>query len=155
MLDISGVVALFFAGRYDEARVAAEDALQRARTLANPSLLVQALRWFAVTRRPDETDDAIQAIEEGRTHALAVAVSDNPDVVNALVLLAKLRAGRGERSPAITALREGIVRGHDTGQVPNLLSYTLGYGVSAAANLGVWSSRRPSAVPSPADRSSG
>jgi predicted ATPase/class 3 adenylate cyclase len=138
VLDVSGVVVLIFAGRYDEARVAADELLQRARTLGNPSLLTQALRWFAQTRQSDETDAAIEATEEGQAHGRAVAVSDNPDVVNALALLAKLRAGRGEHAPAITALREGIVRGYDTGQVPNLLSYTLGYGVSAATNLGAW-----------------
>jgi len=60
---------------------------------------------------------------------------DNPDVIHALGLLAKLRAGRGERTGAIEALREGVVRADDSGQVPGLLSYVFGYGVGVAADL--------------------
>ena len=137
VLDISGVVVRVLAAPYDEARAraAAEELLHGARTLSNPSVLIQALRWFAGTRRPDENDDTIQALEQCLAHSRAVATPDNPDVVQALALLARLRAGRGERTPAIEALREAVVRGHDTGQVGVVLSWVLSYSVGVAADL--------------------
>ena len=108
------------AGQLEEARAPAEDALRRARTLANPSQLIVALRWFAGTRRPDETDETIQALEECLAHSRAVATPDAPDVLQPLGLLAKLRARRRERGPAIEALREGVVRAHDSGQLSHV-----------------------------------
>ena len=97
-------------------------------------MLIQALRWFAGTRRPDETDDTIKALEECLAHSRAVATPDAPDVLQALGLLARLRARRGEGAPAIEALREAVVRGHDTGQVV-VLAFVLAYGVGVAADL--------------------
>ena len=125
------------AGQYEEARAASEDALGRVRALTNPSLLIASLRFFAWTRRPDESNDAIAALEECLTHARRVATPDSPNVVQALGQLAHLRAHRGERVPAIQALREGVVRGHDTGQVI-MVAYALGHGTSVAADLEAW-----------------
>ncbi len=137
VLDVSGVVVHMLAASYDEARAraAAEELLHAARTLANPSVLIQALRWFAATRRPDETDDMIDVLEECLAHSRAVATPDAPDVLQALALLARLRARRGESTTAIEVLREAIVRGHDTGQVGVVLSWVLAYGVAVAADL--------------------
>ena len=49
-LDLNGLMGRSVAGQLEEARVPAEEALARARTLANPSQLIVALRWFAGTR---------------------------------------------------------------------------------------------------------
>ena len=90
VLDISGVVVHVLAAPYDEARRAPQPRSSSGgpATLANPSVLIQALRWFAGTRRPDESDDTIEALEECLAHSRAVATPDNPDVVQALALLA-------------------------------------------------------------------
>ena len=157
VLDISGVVVHVVAASYDEvrARAAAEELLPAARTLANPSVLIQALRWFAATCRPDETDDTVKVLEECLAHSRAVATPDAVDVLQALALLARLRAGRGEGTPAIEALREAVVRGHDTGQVGVVLSWVLAYGVGVAADLDAPNSRRHSVLRSPTGPSPG
>ena len=98
-------------------------------------MLIQALRWFAATRRPDENDDTIKVLEECLAHSRAVATPDAPDVLQALALLARLRADRGEGPPAIEALREAVVRGRDAGQVGVLLAWILTYAVCVAADL--------------------
>ena len=127
-----------YAGQLDDARALAEDALERARTLANPGWLMASLRQFAWTRRPDESGEAMQALEECLAHSRAVATPDSATVVHVLGLLAKLRARRGERVPAIEALREGVVRAHDTGQKSFLFGGVLSYAVSVAADLDAW-----------------
>jgi predicted ATPase len=136
-LATAEVVARLSASQDAEARALAEDALRRARTLANPSLLIITLRWFASTRRPDESDEAIQALEECLAHSRAVATSDHPDALQALGNLAPLRARRGQHAVALEALCEAVIGAHDTGQAfvtPILLSY----GVSVAAELDAW-----------------
>jgi predicted ATPase/class 3 adenylate cyclase len=133
-LDLNGLMGRSVAGQLEEARAPAEDALRRARTLANPSQLIVALRWFAGTRRADETDETIQALEECLAHSRAVATPDAPDVLQPLGLLAKVRARRGERAPAVEALREGVVRAYDSGQ-PVLLAFVLSCGVNVAIDL--------------------
>ena len=127
-LDLNGLMGRSVAGQLEEARTPAEEALRRARTLANPSQLIVALRWFAGTRRPDESDETIQALEECLAHSRAVVTPDAPDVLQPLGLLARLRARRRERAPAIEALREGVVRAHDTGQSV-MLAFVLSCGV--------------------------
>jgi hypothetical protein len=122
------------AGQLGEARAPAEDALRRARTLANPSQLIVALRWFAGTRRADETDETIDALEECLAHSRAVATPDAPDVLQPLGLLAKLRARRRERAPAIEALHEGVARAHDSGQLV-MLAFVLSCGINVAVDL--------------------
>jgi predicted ATPase/class 3 adenylate cyclase len=120
-----------------EARALAEDALRRARPLANPSLLIIALRWFASTRRSDESDEAIQALDECLAHSRAVATADHPDALQALGKLAPLRARRGERALALEALCEAVIGAHDTGQAV-ITAILLNYGVSVAAELDAW-----------------
>ncbi len=134
-LETTTVVVNVYAGRAEAARVRADALVRRARVLANPSRLSQALRWFAETRRPDEIDDTIEALDECLALSRAVAILDHADVLQALGLLAKVRAGRGERTPVIVALREAIVRCHDTGQRYVLLSQILNYALSAVADL--------------------
>ena len=95
---------------------------------------VRARRWFAGTRRADETDETIQALEECLAHSRAVATPDAPDVLQPLGLLAKLRARRRERGPAIEALREGVVRAHDSGQLV-MLAFVLSCGVNVAVDI--------------------
>ena len=133
-LDLNGLMGRSVAGQLEEARAPAEDALRRARALANPSQLIVALRWFAGTRRANETDETIQALEECLAHSRAVATPDAPDVLQPLGLLAKLRARRRERGPAIEALREGVVRAHDSGQLV-MLAFVLSCGVNVAVDL--------------------
>ena len=135
LVDIAGVMTRVWAGAHEDARAAAENGLRRARTLANPSILIVTLWWFAWTRRPDESNDTIAALEECLAHGHAVATPDAVDVLHALGLLAKLRARRGERTRAIAALRDAITRTHDTGQPFQLFSFALTYGVSVAADL--------------------
>ena len=127
-----------YAGQVDDARTLAEDALGRARALANPSMIITILRWFAWTRRPDESNDTIAALEECLAHSRAVATPDSAAVVHVLGLLAKLRARRGERTSAMEALREGVARAHDTGQKSFLFGGVLTYAVSVAADLDAW-----------------
>ena len=131
------VVALLSASQGAEARAVAEDALRRARTLANPSLLIITLRWFASTRGPDESDEAIQALEECLAHSRAVATADHPDALQALGKLALLRACRGEHALALEALCEAVIGAHDTGQAV-VTTILLNYGVSVAAELDAW-----------------
>jgi predicted ATPase len=119
------------------ARALAEDALRRARPLANPSLLIITLRWFASTRRPDESDEATQALDECLAHSRAVATADHPDALQALGKLAALRARRGEHALALDALCEAVVGAHDTGQAA-ITTILLNYGVSVATELDAW-----------------
>ena len=131
------VVARLGAGQDAGARTLAEDALRRARTLANPSLLIITLRWFASTRRSDESDEAIDALEECLAHTRAVDTADHPDALQALGNLAPLRARRGEHAVALEALREAVIGAHDTGQA-FVTTILLGYGVLVAAELDAW-----------------
>jgi predicted ATPase/class 3 adenylate cyclase len=131
------VVARLSASQDTEARALAQDALRRARMLANPSLLIITLRWFASTRRPDESDEAIQALEECLAHSRAVATADHPDALQALGNLAPLRAHRGEHALALEALCESVIGAHDTGQAA-ITAILLSYGVSVAAELEAW-----------------
>lgn len=120
-----------------EARTLAEAALRRARVLANPSLLIITLRWFASTRRSHESDEATQALEECMAHSRAVATSDHPDALQALGKLGTLRARRGDRALALQGLREAVIGAHDTGQVA-ITSILLNFGVIVAAELDAW-----------------
>ena len=136
-LATTAVVAHLNAARPEEARGLAEEALRGARALGNPSLLIITLRWFASTRRPDERDDAIQALEECLLHSRAVGTADHPDALQALGKLAALRACRGEHMPALEALRDAIIRTNDTGQAL-FMPILVNYGVSVAAELDAW-----------------
>jgi len=133
-LDLNGLMGRSVAGELEEARAPAEDALRRARALANPSQLIVALRWFAGTRREDETDETIRVLEECLALSRAVGTPDAPDVLQPLGLLAKLRTRRREREPAIEALRDGVVRAHDSGQLV-MLAFVLSCGVNVAIDL--------------------
>jgi hypothetical protein len=93
-----------------------------------------ALFFFGETRRSDESSDAIQALEECVARARTVATADSAFALLALGSLAKLRARRGEHTPAIEALREALVRAHDTGQ-PVVLATILNHGIGVAADL--------------------
>ena len=75
-----------------------------------------------------------QALEECLAHSSAVVTPDAPDVLQPLGLLAKLRARRRERGPAIQALREGVVRAHDSGQLV-MLAFVLSCGVNVAVDI--------------------
>ncbi len=136
-LATAEVVARLSANQDAEARALAEDALRRARTLANPSLLIITLRWFASTRRPDESDEAIHALEECLAHSRAVATADHPDALQALGKLAALRAHRGEHALALEALCEAVIGAHDTGQAA-ITAILLNYGVIVAAATDAW-----------------
>src|SRR5262249_16851401 len=104
-LLIAVVLADLMAGRYEQAHTSAEHTLRCARTLANPSGLILALFYFAWTRRPDESDAAIGALEELLDLGHMIATPYLPHVLRALALLAKLRSARGERTVAIRSLR--------------------------------------------------
>jgi hypothetical protein len=131
------VVATLSAGQDEDARALAEDALRRARPLANPSLLIITLRWFASTRRADEGDEAIQALEECLVHSRAVATADHPDALQALANLAPLRARRGEHMLALEALRVAVIGAHDSG-LGIIAALLLSYGIPVAAELDAW-----------------
>src|SRR5262249_4045608 len=96
-LLIAVVFSHLLGSRYDEAHAAAQESLRRARILGNPSGLCLALYYFAWTRRPDETDETIRALEECLTVGYMIATPYRPHVLRALALLARLRARRGER----------------------------------------------------------
>ena len=122
------------AGQLEEARAPAEDALRRARTLANPSQLIVALRWFAGTRRADETDETIQALEECLAHSRAVATPDAPDVLQPLGLLAKLRARRRETRPSHRGVTRRGRRAPTTADSSVMLAFVLSCGVNVAVD---------------------
>jgi len=136
-LLIAVVAAHLLAARYEEAHATAEDALARARTLANPSGLILALFYFAWTRRSDERDDTVRALDECLNVGRIIDTPYRPHVLRALALLAKLRAARGERLAAIEALREAIIGAHDSGQLI-ALAVAVNHGVSVAADLDAW-----------------
>lgn len=136
-LATAEIVVNLNAGRYEEARALAEDVLQRARRVANPSLLIISLRWFAATRRPDEGNDALQALEECLNLSRAVATPHHPDALQALAKLATFRARRGDHRAALETLREAVSRAHDAGHMVVILT-VLNYGVSVAVELGAW-----------------
>jgi predicted ATPase/class 3 adenylate cyclase len=136
-LLVAVAAADLLAGRYDEAHNSAEHAVERARPLANPSGLILALFYFAWTRRPNESEDTIRALEECLDLGRAVATPYRPHVLRALALLAKLHARRGERIPAIEDLRQAIVGAHDSGQLI-ALAVAANHGVSVAVDLDAW-----------------
>ena len=120
-----------------EVRAFAEDALRRSRPIANPSLLIITLRWFASTRLSDEGDEAIHALDECLAHSRAVATADHPDALQALGKLGLLRVHRGEHTVALEGLREAVRGAYDTGQAA-ITAVLLNFGVSIAAELGEW-----------------
>jgi predicted ATPase/class 3 adenylate cyclase len=136
-LVLGRVLAHMLASEYEAARVPAEEFLQRARVHANPSLLIGALFYFAWTRRADESKDRIEALEECLAHSRAVDTRYNPQAVRALALLAPLLVGQDDRSQAIAALHEAVVRAYDTGQLP-MMAFVLNHGVSVATDLAAW-----------------
>ncbi len=131
------VLAYLLAGDYEAARASAEELLQRARAHANPSLLMGALFYFAWTRRPDESNDTIEALQECLAHSRAIDSRYHPHAVRALGMLARLLAHQGERDQAIAALHEAVARADDTGQLP-IMASTVNHGVSVAADLAAW-----------------
>lgn len=131
------VLAHLLASRYEEAHTSAEDALERARTLANPSGLIMALFYFAWSRRLDESDDTMRALEECLDLGRIISTPYRPHVLRALALLAKLRARRGDRIAAIEALRHAVVGAHDSGQLV-VVAVAANHGVSIAADLDAW-----------------
>jgi predicted ATPase len=135
-LDVTRAVIYIYAGENDDARAFADALLRRARTLATPSFLIQAIRWHAHTRTLEEIADTIDKLEECVAYSRAVATPDGTDVLQALGLLGRLRANVGERIPAIEALRQAIARAYDIGQLFTMVSLILNYCVSAAADLG-------------------
>jgi hypothetical protein len=135
--DAPALIARLLAGQYEDARAFVAELLKRARSLANPSALNIALLYYAWTRRSDESDEAIPALEECRTRSRAVGTPDGTFVLRALALLAKHRARRGERVPAIELFREAVVRAHDSGQ-PLTLGFVMNHGVFTAADLSAW-----------------
>ena len=137
LLESLGAQVHLDAGQTEDARLAADELLRRARVLANPSDMIIALRIFAWTRGPDEIDEAIQALEECLVHSRAVGTPDAPNVQWALGLLARLLSGHGEPTVAIEALRQALTGSHNTGQRP-VLFRSLDEGVSVAADLGAW-----------------
>jgi predicted ATPase len=149
-LATADVVARLSTSESAEVRALAEDALRRARPLANPSLLIINLRWFASTRRPDESDEAIHALEEGLAYSRAVATAHHPDALQTVAKLAQLRVRRGEHAPALEALREAVIGAHDTRQAA-ITAILLNYSVSVAAELDAWefAATLSAALPSP------
>jgi predicted ATPase/class 3 adenylate cyclase len=133
VIDFGAHVA-WFAGREDEACALAEDAVRRARALGNPSHLIMALRFFAQTRRPEDSSETIRALEECLAYSGSVATPDSPNVLRAQGILAMLRARRGDRAAALQALRDAVTRAHDTGQLL-YVAIAVNYGVSVAADL--------------------
>ena len=131
------VLADLLAGEYEAARAPAEELLQRARAHANTSLLMGALFYFAWTRRPDESNDTIEALQECLAHSRTIDSQYHPHAVRALALLARLLSERSQRSQAIDAFHEAVVRAYDTGQLP-IMASAVNHGVSVAADLGAW-----------------
>ena len=84
------------------------------------AMLIVALRWFAGTRRPDETDETIQALEECLAHSRAVATPDAPDVLqpsgcSPSSVLVAANAPQPSRRYA-----KAVVRAHDTRTVSHV-----------------------------------
>jgi predicted ATPase/class 3 adenylate cyclase len=129
-----GAHACWFAGRDEEARALAQDALRRARALGNPSHLIMALRFYAQTRRSDESDETMRALHECLDHSSTVTTPDSPNVLRAQGILATLLARRGDRTAAIETLREAVTRAHDTGQLL-YVAIAVNYGVSVTADI--------------------
>jgi hypothetical protein len=136
-LGVIRVLSHLLAGQYDAARASAVALLRRARAHANPSLLISALAYFAWTRRPDESEYTIQVLEECLAQSRTIASPSHTLAVRALGMLARLRAERGERSDAIDAFHDGVVRAYDTGQLP-IMAFVLNHGVSVATDLEAW-----------------
>ena len=136
-LVVIRVLTYMLAGEYEEARAPAEALLERARTYGNPSLLISALFYFAWTRRSEESDDTIEALQECLALTRTIASPYHPHAVRAHALLARLLAHRGERSRAIDAFKEAVVRAYDTGQLP-MMAFAVNHGVCIAIDLGDW-----------------
>jgi hypothetical protein len=136
-LVVIRVLTLLLAGDYDEARAHGDELLQRARAHANPSLLISALLYFAWSRRPDESDDTIEALEECLALTNAIASPYHPHAVRALGLLARRLSNHEERGQAVDACYEAVVRAYDTGQRP-IMAFVVNHGVAVANDLGAW-----------------
>jgi predicted ATPase/class 3 adenylate cyclase len=131
------VLAFLRVGNYEQARVSGAHLLERARSHGNPSLLIAALFYFAWTRRPEESDDTIAAIEECLALSRAIDSPYHPHAVRALGMLARLVAHHDNRSETIDALHEAILRAYDTGQLP-IMAFVVNHGVRVAIDLGAW-----------------
>jgi len=94
------------------ARSEAEEAVHLARELGNPSALADALYAFAWAFLFDEPA-ALGALDE----CIALTRSGASDGVfsGALAQAARLRARRGQRDPALEALRESIMHSYESG----------------------------------------
>jgi predicted ATPase/class 3 adenylate cyclase len=136
-LLIGVVLADLMAGRYEQAHTSAEHALRCARTLANPSGLILALFYFAWTRRPDEHDDTIRALEELLDLGHMMATPYRPHVLRALALLAKLRSARGQHMVAIRSLRRAVIGANESGQLI-AVAVAANHGVTIATDLDAW-----------------
>jgi predicted ATPase/class 3 adenylate cyclase len=125
------------AGEYEQARDPGDELLERARMHGNPSVLISALFYFAWTRRPEENDVTIEALEECLDHSRTIDSPYHPHAVRALGLLASLLSHRGERSKAIDAFHEAVERAYGTGQLP-IMAFVVNHGVTVTIDLGCW-----------------
>jgi predicted ATPase/DNA-binding SARP family transcriptional activator len=107
-------------GQSEHAHTDAAHALRLARQVANPSALAGALWIYAFSGWRETPRDALTALEE--SVALMRAGASDSALARALALLGFLRARRGDRDGSLRALREGIIRGSDIGDRPQVVS---------------------------------
>jgi predicted ATPase len=112
---VAAVVAALF-GNLTLARQEAAVAIESSRRVGNPTLVGLAVYGFALASWQSDPIAAQAALEEAVS--IVRAVGDSAMVPRALALLAHLRAGSGDHSGALEALREGLELAHVNGDRP-------------------------------------
>jgi predicted ATPase/class 3 adenylate cyclase len=103
-----------------EARGEALEAVQAARVFGNPSLLSSALFALGFASWRFEPTEALAALDEAI--ALMRTIGQTSTLGHTLALAALIRARRGDRFGALSALREAIEQSYDLGDRPQVIT---------------------------------
>jgi predicted ATPase len=113
-------------------REAAEEVTRAARLLGNPTAIANSVHALALALAREEPDRALAYFEE----SIALMRLGNDNLLDsALGMIAHLRARRGDREGALTALHEATEHNERTGDRPQMVA-TVGWGISILARFG-------------------
>ena len=132
-LHALAVAVQSYAEDFAASRVEAEECIQLARRLGNPTMQAIAMGTLGIAAWRNDPDTARVALEE--CIILTRAGAGDATFVHSLALVAPLRARAGDLADALRALQEAVTHGADIGDVI-AIAVAMGAAVEVIATLG-------------------